>query len=209
MNTKELAKALQGIIEGKFEIKTNALSFESYDIINDTYTTLGTRLSLDVGQSYILYLSKEKAEEKRELKPLTLEKHFEVKGEALNYITLDTLSYSKDGVNYSDKRHHMCALDELLKDRYEGRLYLKYDVKINTPPSTCALLAEKAEGMRSYSTWDGSYHRNCQLQADYAWNHGGTGMPSAATARYARRYFPNAQGQANDVREQHLQRKRP
>jgi hypothetical protein len=56
---------------------------------------------------------------------------------------------------------------------------------------------EKAEGMRSYSTWDGSYHRNCQLQADYAWNHAGTGMPSAATARYVRRYFPNAQGQAN------------
>ena len=56
---------------------------------------------------------------------------------------------------------------------------------------------EKAEGMRSYSTWDGSYHRNCQLQADYAWNHAGTGVPSAATARYVRRYFPNAQGQAN------------
>ena len=57
--------------------------------------------------------------------------------------------------------------------------------------------AENAEGMRSYSTWDGSYHRNCQLQADYAWNHAGTGVPSAATARYARRYFPTAQGQAN------------
>ena len=132
----------------QFEIKTNARSFESYDIINDTYTTLGTTLSLDVGQSYILYLSQKEAGASGELKPLTLEKRFAVKGEVENYITLDTLSYSKDGVNYSEKRHHMCALDELLKDRYEGRLYLKYDVKINTPPSKCALLAEKAKGMR-------------------------------------------------------------
>ena len=56
---------------------------------------------------------------------------------------------------------------------------------------------ENAEGMRSYSTWDNSYHRNCQIQADYAWNHTGTGKPHAAAARYVRRHFPTARGIAN------------
>ncbi len=56
---------------------------------------------------------------------------------------------------------------------------------------------EKAEGIRSYSTWDESFHRNCQLQADYAWNFNGTGKPQAASARYVRRYFGTAQGLAN------------
>ncbi len=56
---------------------------------------------------------------------------------------------------------------------------------------------ENAEGMRSYSTWDRSYHRNCQVQADYAWNHAGTGKPHAASARYVRRHFPTASGKAN------------
>ncbi len=60
-------------------------------------------------------------------------------------------------------------------------------------------LAEKAEGLRSYSTWDRSYHRNNQTQADYAWNHTGTGRPQTATARYVRRYFPTAQAKANSA----------
>lgn len=58
---------------------------------------------------------------------------------------------------------------------------------------------EHAEGIRSYSTWDRSYHRNNQIQADYAWNYAGTGTPQEATARYARRYFPTAQAQAEEA----------
>ncbi|MBR4864805.1 MAG: family 20 glycosylhydrolase [Oscillospiraceae bacterium] len=60
-------------------------------------------------------------------------------------------------------------------------------------------LAENAEGMRSYSTWDNGYHRNNQTQADYAWNHKGTGRPQSATARYVRRHFPTAQSKANSA----------
>lgn len=48
------------------------------------------------------------------------------------------------------------------------------------------------EGVRSYSAWDNSYHRNHQIQADYFWNREGTGEPHEASARYARRHFPTA-----------------
>lgn len=79
---------------------------------------------------------------------------------------------------------------------YYNWAFLVNSVPNNYHASKIAM-EEGAEGMRSYSTWDGSYHRNNQTQADYAWNHAGTGMPSVATARYVRRHFPTAAGIAN------------
>jgi len=52
--------------------------------------------------------------------------------------------------------------------------------------------AAGAEAKRSYSSWDNSYHRPNQLQADWSWNWEGTGSMEDAKARYVRRYFPNS-----------------
>jgi len=49
-----------------------------------------------------------------------------------------------------------------------------------------------AEAKRSYSSWDNSFHRPNQLQADWSWNFSGTGSMDDAKARYVRRYFPNS-----------------
>ncbi len=52
--------------------------------------------------------------------------------------------------------------------------------------------AAGAEAKRSYSSWDNSFHRPNQLQADWSWNWNGTGTMDEAKARYVRRYFPNS-----------------
>ena len=52
--------------------------------------------------------------------------------------------------------------------------------------------ASGAEAKRSYSSWDKSFHRPNQLQADWSWNFSGTGSMDDAKARYVRRYFPNS-----------------
>ena len=117
-------------------------SFDSYDILKDTYKTVGKKLHFEKGQSYILYVSDNKVKRTRKLKPLTLDKHFEIKGEVENYITLDMISYSTDGVNYSAPRHHMCVQNELLDMRYCGKAYLKYEINIDTLPTKCVVLAE-------------------------------------------------------------------
>ncbi len=124
-----------------FSLK-NGTSFESYDIFADKYNKVGRRLHFEKGQSYILYVSDITAKKKKPLKELTLEGEFEIKERVDNYITLDMLSYSTDGVNYTSPRHHMCVMDELLHKRYEGKAYLKYEVNIDTPPKKCTLLAE-------------------------------------------------------------------
>ncbi len=124
-----------------FELK-NGTSFESYDIFSDTWSVISTCVHFDEGQSYLLYVSSKKTDAVKALKKLFLEKKFELKNQVENYITLDTLSYSFDGQEYTEPRHHMCALSELLDKRYEGKLYLKYTVNIHTLPTKCQLLCE-------------------------------------------------------------------
>ena len=46
-----------------------------------------------------------------------------------------------------------------------------------------------AEGMQSYSSWDMSYDRTHNIQADYAWNFSGSGSESDASHRYTYRMF--------------------
>ena len=117
-------------------------AFESYDIINDKTDIISTKVHFDKGQSYLLYCSNEEPSEVRELKTLYLGKEFKLDKPIDNYITLDTLSYSVDGKEYSGKRHHMCVFSELLDKRYKGELYLKYTAKIDTLPTKCELLCE-------------------------------------------------------------------
>lgn len=124
-----------------FNIK-NGTSFESYDIFYDKSSQIGTKVHFEKGQSYILYISDKKGKKVKKLKNLCLDSVFDICGEVDNYITVDMISYSLDGKNYSSPRHHMCVQNELLEKRYKGKVFLKYDVNIDTPPTKCQLLAE-------------------------------------------------------------------
>ena len=156
-----------------FNLK-NGTSFESYDIMKDKYERVGRRLHFEKGQSYVLYVSEKVARKKKALTPLTLEGGFEIKEGVDNYITLDTLCYSTDGVNYTSPRHHMCVMDELLHKHYEGKAYLKYEVSIDTPPKKCTLFAEntnvisvKVNGAAADKTIDSKFDV-CSLAYDVA-----------------------------------------
>ncbi len=123
-------------------VTKDGASFEAYDILTDTSSRIGKNVHFEKGQSYILYISHGIARKKKMLCPLTLEGPFKVKSVVDNYITLDMISYSENGVDYTLPRHHMCVMDELLRKRYKGKIYLKYTVIIDTPPTKCYLLAE-------------------------------------------------------------------
>ena len=132
---------LGGETEVEFNVK-GATSFSSYDILKDEYTTVPMKVHFDKGESFVLYLSNETPAEKKALKPLKLEKQFDVVGAPENYILLDYIRYSTDGENYSKPIHHMGVFNEMLKRRYKGDLYLKYEVDVDVVPDTCMLLAE-------------------------------------------------------------------
>ena len=128
-------------ITAKFKLK-NAKSFLSYDILKDEYVKRNTTVHFDKGQSYLLYLSEEEGAETVKRAPLYLGKEFTVCGEPQNYITLDFVRFSTDGVHYSEPWHHMGVFNEMLARRYEGKLYLKYEFTVEDIPTKCDLFAE-------------------------------------------------------------------
>lgn len=127
--------------KASFEMKDFS-SFECYDIFSDTWSVISTNVHFDDGQSYLLYPSNKAPEESKELKDLCIDGELEIVGKPDNYITLDTLSYSFDGKEFTPTRYHMCAFSELLDKRYNGDLFLKYSVCVKEIPKTCKLLCE-------------------------------------------------------------------
>ncbi len=127
--------------EIEFTLK-GATSFCSYDILKDQCTILPTKLHFDKGQSYLLYFSDEKPKAQIVRTPLRLGKEFTIEGDVENFFTIDYIRYSTDGVTYSEPLHHMGVFNEMLQRRYKGKLYLKYEFNVDTPPTKCVLLAE-------------------------------------------------------------------
>ena len=117
-------------------------SFLSYDILADTYTPVSTHLHFDAKQSYVLYLSDEEPKEQPALAPLRLGKEFTVVGEVENYLVMDMIRFSTDGVTYSEPWHYMGVFSEMLDRRYEGKLYLKYTATVDVLPSYAKLMLE-------------------------------------------------------------------
>lgn len=118
-------------------------SFEKYDILKDESKIIGTRVHFYEGESHILYLSNEKADTSPDLLPLNLENSFAIAEKVDNYLTLDMMRYSLDGISYSEPIHHMGVFDILLKTKYEGKLYLKYEFNVDALPDKCMLMAEE------------------------------------------------------------------
>lgn len=129
--------------ETEVEIKTvGAMAYEWYDIFNDTRKIVGEKLRFAKGQSYILYPTNGAAATTQQKKEVRLGKVFDVCGDPDNYLTLDYIRFSTDGKTYSEPWHHMGIFNEMLRRRYEGDLYLKYEFTVDAIPERCVLLAE-------------------------------------------------------------------
>ncbi len=119
-----------------------ASSFDLYNIATKKYENVPTCVDFDEGQAFILYPSSKVADNKQQQQEIYIDNGtFEC--EAVdNYLTLDTLCYSKNGVDYTQKRYHLCALEELIKGKYNGKLFLKYDFEVKKEPKKCDLFIE-------------------------------------------------------------------
>ena len=152
--------------------KTETLSFlgdfngfAAFDPETSSCRKADTTLTFEPGDSYVLFITDEckttsdeilktagengryifgETEMKNvsERKRLSLDGNFKVLSDTGNYLTVDRLSYSKDGINYSQKIGYMGVLDTLLNERYEGDLYLKYTFNARYIPDNLKLLSE-------------------------------------------------------------------
>lgn len=62
-----------------------------------------------------------------------------------NFLAIDALRYSKDGIHFSDTILCSDLRQQLLEERYEGKIWLRYEFEVQTVPNQIHLLAEKGD----------------------------------------------------------------
>ena len=60
-----------------------------------------------------------------------------------NYLPLEMVCYSNDGVNYSEPIPYRKLFNMLLEERYEGRIFFCYNFEVREIPETILLRAEE------------------------------------------------------------------
>ena len=88
-----------------------------------------------------------------------------------NFLTMDTLRWSEDGEHFSAPMLCGELTQLLLKRRYDGKLWLRYEFEIEKKPEKMLLLMEKAEGVHRVNGKVISFDRSlpeepCVLIAD-------------------------------------------
>lgn len=120
------------------------LSYRGYkswkNDLNDK--ALNNHIHFNKYESMVLYPSNEEVEKEKELKVLKLRNEFDITKPVDNYLTLDTIQYSKDGINYSNGMNYMAVFALLLEERYQGDIYLKYSFDAKDIPNKCLALVE-------------------------------------------------------------------
>ena len=118
-------------------------SFISLDLESGETAELSTTVHFEPYQSYVLFLSdKSVSKEGGDVTEIIPNETLKVLKMSGNYLTIDKLSYSFDGVNYSEKLRYMGIFDILLNKRYSGDLYLKYTFNAKSVPNDISLLLE-------------------------------------------------------------------
>lgn len=131
-----------------FEFTGDFNGFTALDIETLETRPLGKTVHFEPTQSYVLFPTKEKNGYVGGDKTFTLSAPFKVAESSDNYLTLDKLRFSVDGVNYSKLLTYMGVFNELLNRRYNGELYLCYTFAIKDLPNRLYLLSENMNNIR-------------------------------------------------------------
>lgn len=118
-------------------------AFKGYkNLKKEDGTVISPDLSLDNLESLVLTPTNEEITKVPKRKILKPKDTFQVEGTPLNYYPIDRIEYSKDGVHFSKPLLYMGIQDTLLKERYEGDIYLRYSFLLKSIPSSCFALIE-------------------------------------------------------------------
>ena len=125
-------------------------SFRKIDLFTLEEKNIPLTLTLAPGESILVFPDSEESEKKRKSEEYRFVlNNAEVSVEA-NQLTVDYVAYSSDGKNYSARYPCEGLFAKLLKERYEGDIYLKYEFNIRTLPEHIYL---QAEDCNAHEVW--------------------------------------------------------
>ncbi len=107
-----------------------ALDLETYDLHN-----ISNEYVIPKNESLILIKDETAQEVKKTEKTENITDKFAVTNVTENYLVLDYASYSKDGKNFTEKLPLPQAFEQLLREDYKGKVYIRhtFNVKTKTP----------------------------------------------------------------------------
>ncbi len=106
---------------------------------------VGRKFRLKNGESRMLKPSNLPVTEKTLADVAEWQGVFEIESADDNAITLDFVRYSYDGVTYSEKINVRRLFQKLIKEQYEGDLYLKYAFDVSVLPPKATFVCEYAQ----------------------------------------------------------------
>ena len=125
-------------------------SFVALDLLTLQTQRLPLTVTLPENGALLLFPSEEAAEDMPALKPYDLRFTEAEVSFDINFMTLYRIRYSKDGQNFSEPVMRKELFEKMLRERYEGRLWLKYDFELAALPESLTLLAEKNDNLEFY-----------------------------------------------------------
>lgn len=130
-------------VDVTFTLPRAYCSFEQIDLNDFSVKSVPLSLTVEPYGSRVLFFSDEPAEvEKKYLAKQLDEGELEVISASENYLPVDFVRYSVDGINYSEKYNHIGLFNKLLQERYEGKIWLKYEFEVRKLPSNMYLISE-------------------------------------------------------------------
>lgn len=133
-----------------FSFLDGTCSFTALDLITYETQKLPLTITLEKNEALLLFPSSEPAPEVADKKIVTFRFHDAAAQFKHNFMTMDTVRYSKDGVHYSAPVLCSDLCQQLLVEQYEGDIYLRYAFEVQSVPEQLYLLAEK-NGAKSHA----------------------------------------------------------
>ena len=126
----------------RYDLQDGYTCFEQWDLAKLTCKKVSSHINLKPGASRVLFFSSGEAETSKTKACLKLPPEAQVSSVTENYLPLDTVRYSKDGVSYSQELPYTGVFQQLLQERYEGQLYLKHTFRVTAKPERMSVIAE-------------------------------------------------------------------
>lgn len=128
-----------------FRFPEGIRSFEALDLITLETKQLPLTVTLEKNEALLLFPSEKEAPEEDARESIALQfKNAPVSFDT-NFLTVDTVRYSKDGSAFDGPMLCCDLFSKLLEEQYLGPLWVQYEFEIQQLPEKLCLLAEKGD----------------------------------------------------------------
>lgn len=131
-----------------FRFGSDIRSFRQIDLLTMQTKVVPLTVTLKPNQSALLQPCREEPAKEEMSAPVCFRMKDAKVSFKENYLTLDTMRWSADGVNYSEPMPYAGLFQLLLEQRYEGKLFLRYEFDVRQKPEQIVLRAETYDALR-------------------------------------------------------------